>query len=133
MTELHVVNILVLEDEQKNMIEPLQEYVRYMDSVKSAFARRLDKMKTCYQAFVQLESRQQYYDKIVLNQQNSDQIKIAERQADIDVYQKSFDDLLRDFQIVSWKLMDDFVIFKHTMFEDLKHVFNDYVNKKVSF
>lgn len=118
------------ESENIMLAEPLEEYVRILNSVKTAMRRRQEKKGAHVNAILDLEAKQTSYNKVlgVPGKEESANAKLAQ----VEKCQSAVDSTRVEFEEVSERLLEEFDRFKREKAEDMKQILLNYVNLQVS-
>lgn len=111
--------------------EPLEEYVRLLNSVKIAMKRRQDKKNAYINAIIDYEAKQASYNKVlgVPGKEESANSKLAL----VEKAQTAVETSKTEYEEVSERLLEEFDRFKKEKAEDMKLILLNYVNLQVQF
>lgn len=118
------------DDELVQLDEPLQEYVRLLQSLKEAIKRRGDKKKIYINAIADLESKQQAYNKVLGNAK--EEVERQKQQA-VEAAQTACNTAKEIYERVSMELQDDFERFKAQKANDIRDILMNFVHIQVNF
>lgn len=106
--------------ELRELEEPIDEYVRYAQSVKSALQRRVEKRNALKAANLDMELKEQSYHKVM---------GIAGKEKDAATKQEAFEKALavhkalqQETELISNQLVEEFEIFKKQKAEDFRNI-----------
>lgn len=128
------LSVLATENSEAESIlldEPLEEYVRLLNSVKIAMKRRQEKKNVYVDAILDLEAKQAAYNKVlgVAGKEESANSKLVL----VEKSQSLVDTSKIEYEEVSERLLEEFDRFKREKAEDMKLILLNYVNLQVQF
>jgi hypothetical protein len=109
------------ENEQINVEEALEEYVRLVGSVKAALSRRADKRSTYVNALTNLEVKQFEYNKLLSTPGKED--KASAKQQQLQQAQSTADKEKQEFEDISKQILLEVDAFSAKKVIDVKDIF----------
>lgn len=116
--------------ELQELVEPFEEYTRYVDSVKSTISRRHDKKVELTSAQLDLDVKEHAYHK-VMGVAGKEKDAVAKQDA-VEKAQILVQSIKVDYDAMSQQLINEFALFKTQRSQDLKDIIIKFVSIEVS-
>lgn len=127
---LSKITVDYVEEEVIKLVEPIAEYTRYLSSIKHAMTQRQEKKNAYINCIMDLESKQNSYQKLLATPGKEAQAQAKEAQ--VSSSQFATDNAKLDFEKVSERLLLEFEVFKSQKSNDLRDIIADFINIQVS-
>lgn len=112
-----------------NFLEPLEEYLRFVVSVRAALAQRQEKRNSYVDAMTDLEVKQNAYNKIIGVPGKEDQASLKQQQ--VVKAQSTCDTAKTEFDDVTARLIKEFDDFKNQKAKDFRNIIVKFVEAQV--
>lgn len=127
--KLSVIATKHAESEVRELEEPLEEYVRYVSSVKAAIQLRAEKKLAYISSLKDLEVKQTSYNKVL--QAPGKEAEATKKQELVEKAQSAADAAKAEYENVSERLLVEFENFKRQKAHDIRNIILSFVNLQV--
>ena len=119
------------EAEVIKLVEPLEEYTRMLQSIKTAIGQRNTKKFAYVNCLIDVEAKTQAYQK--LQGVPGKEAQAEQKQQAVTTAQDGADAAKAEFEKVSERLLTEFELFKNQKAFDIKEIMTNFVNLQVLF
>jgi hypothetical protein len=128
LDQLSQAGIKKVDGELYQLDEPLQEYVRLLQSLKAAVKRRSERRQAYALSISDVEAKQVAYNKV--QGTGKDEVE-RQKQAAVEKAQSTCDSNKEEYERVSKELLVEYEQFKSQKANDLKEILTNWVNTQV--
>lgn len=118
------------EAEVRELDEPMDEYVRYIASVKAAIQQRADKKSAYISCLKDLEVKQAAYNKVLT--QPGKEADASKKQDLVEKAQTAADAAKVEYENVSERLLVEYDNFKQQKAADIRNIILSFINLQVN-
>eukprot|EP00428_Durinskia_dybowskii_P066394 CAMPEP_0170387430 /NCGR_PEP_ID=MMETSP0117_2-20130122/17553_1 /TAXON_ID=400756 /ORGANISM="Durinskia baltica, Strain CSIRO CS-38" /LENGTH=494 /DNA_ID=CAMNT_0010643297 /DNA_START=72 /DNA_END=1556 /DNA_ORIENTATION=+ len=119
------------EAEVIKLVEPLEEYTRMLQSIKTAIGQRNTKKFAYVNCLIDVEAKTQAYQK--LQGVPGKEAQAEQKQQAVTTAQDGADAAKAEFEKVSERLLTEFELFKNQKAFDIKEIMTNFVNLQIEF